>query len=142
MAKKTAHRSHALARRISTPKPIVIRTTKIVKSKHKRHGGRRSGGLSVGGLFSKDRITTIGAGFAVGVIEKMAFVQNLPSLPFIGKTGTLGVAAYLLSDGGRNRMANDVATAALTIAGFMMGSTGSIVGEGEVPDVSGYVAGF
>ena len=137
LARYWAGRSHARA-----PAPIVVRTTKVVKAKpkHRRHH-RHGGGVS--SIFSKDRMMTVGAGFAVGALEKMTFVQNLPSLPFLGKTGTLGVAALLFSDGGRNKTADDIATAALTIAGYMMGSTGSIVGDGGYPQgVDGYVAGF
>lgn len=139
MAKKTKSRSLA---RYSFPRaaaPIVVRTrtTKVVKAKHRRSSGRRHGG-SMGNLFSKDRMITVGAGFAVGTLEKMTFVQNLPSLPFLGKTGTLGVAAFLLSDGGKNKTADDIATAALTIAGYMLASQGSIVGD----DPMGYVAGY
>src|SRR5271157_2585811 len=127
------HRSRALARRaVSHAKPIVIRTTKVVKAKVKHHT-RRGGGL--GGLFSKQRLETVGAGFAIGALEKMAFVQSLPSLPFLGKTGTLGLGAYLIG-GGKAGILDDVAMAAFTIAGYMLGSTGSIVGEGEV-DTSG-----
>ena len=138
MAKK--HRSHSRSLvRHSSPKPIVIRTTKIVKHKKKHHSSRRGGGMA--SLFSKDRVTTIGAGFAVGALEKMAFVQNLPKLPFLGTTGTIGVGAFLLS-GGRRGMVDDVATAALTIAGYMMGSSGSIVGDGSGYTADGYVAGF
>lgn len=142
MAKKTHHRSssRSLARVVRAPKPIVIRTTKIVKAKHKRSHGRRSGGIA-GGLLSKERVTTVGAGFAVGMLEKMDFVKNLPHLPFLGTTGTIGVAAFLLSDNGRNRMADDIATAALTVAGYMMGSTGAIVGEAG-PVGGDYVAGW
>jgi len=143
MAKKTHTRSHsrALTRVARAPKPIVIRTTKIVKAKH-RKGHRRSGGGITGGLFSKDRVTTVSAGFAVGMLEKMDFVKNLPHLPFLGTTGTIGVAAFLLSDNGRNRMADDIATAALTVAGYMMGSTGAIVGEGPGVVGGAYVAGW
>lgn len=100
---------------------------------------RRGGGL--GGLFSKQRLETVGAGFAIGALEKMAFVQSLPSLPFLGKTGTLGLGAYLVG-GGKAGILDDVAMAAFTIAGYMLGSTGSIVGDGEGVDTSGYVAGF
>jgi len=133
MAKRSKSRSLALARR-TTVKPIVIRTTKLVKPKHKRHGARRA----AAGLLSRHNITTVGAGFAVGMLEKMTFVQNLPSLPFVGKTGTIAIAAYLLSDGGRNKMAADVASSAAAIAGYMLGAQGSIVGDGYGPDPSGY----
>jgi len=141
MAKRTHHRrSTSLARVVRAPKPIVIRTTKVVKAKPKRHHGR--GGHGLGGLFSKDRLETVGAGFAIGALEKMAFVQSLPSLPFLGKTGTLGLGAYLIG-GGKKGILDDVAMAAFTIAGYMLGSTGSIVGDGEGGvDTSGYVAGF
>jgi hypothetical protein len=140
MAKRSSHRSKSLARVIRAPKPIVIRTTKVVKAK--RHHSRRHHGGGMGSLFSKDRLETVGAGFAIGALEKMAFVQSLPSLPLIGKTGTLGLACVLIG-GGRKGIVDDVATAAFTIAGYMMGSTGSIVGgeDGGV-DTSGYVAGF
>lgn len=143
MAKRTKSRSHshALVRAPRSPKPIVIKTTKVVHKKSKHHG-RRHGGGGLGSLLSKDRITTVGAGFAVGALEKMDFVKNLPKLPLLGTTGTIGVAAFLFSDGGKNRMADDIATAALTVAGYMMGSTGAIVGGAEEGDVSGYVAGF
>jgi hypothetical protein len=114
-----------------------------VKSKHRRHA--RGLVSRAGGIFSKHNITTAGAGFAVGMLEKMTFVQNLPSLPYVGKTGTIGIAAYLMSDGGKNRMAADVASAALAIAGYMLGNQGSIIGDGsgyEGVDTSGYVAGW
>ncbi len=96
------------------------------------------------GLLSAPRLTMVGAGFAIGALEKLAFVQSLPSLPLLGKTGTLAVASYFVSDEGRNEFADDVCTAALTVAGYMLGSTGSIVGDSDDNgfDTSGYVAGF
>jgi hypothetical protein len=138
MAKtRTRSRSHSLARFAPrTSKPIVIRTTKVVKAA-KRHASRKGHSQQ---LLSTDRMEMVGAAFAVGILEKMQFVKDLPSLPLLGKTGTVGVAAYFLSNGGRNKMADNIASAALTVAGYMMGATGSIVGD--MPEVSGYVAGF
>ena len=136
MARKVHHRRRsAIVRYVRSAKPVVIRTTKLVKAKARRHIKRGSGSL-----FSSDRITTVGAGFAVGMLEKMDFVKNLPHLPFLGTTGTIGLGAYLLSNGGRNKFASDIATAALTVAGYQLGATGSIVGEDV--DTSGYVAGW
>jgi hypothetical protein len=96
----------------------------------------------MGGLFSKDRLETVGAGFAIGALEKMSFVQSLPKLPLIGTTGTLGLGCYLVG-GGKRGILDDIATAAFTIAGYQLGSTGAVVGghDGDV-DTSGYVAGF
>lgn len=142
MAKRTHHRhSTALARYAPRmPKPIVIKTTKVVKAKHRR-GHRHGGGSALGGLTNKTRMGIIAGAFAVGVLEKQGIMQNLPALPFIGRTGTIGVAAYLISNGGRNKLADEICTAALVIAAHELASTGSILGGQESPDV-GYVAGW
>lgn len=137
---KAKVKSHALAK--WTPpqsKAIVIRQTKIVKAKHKRH--HRHGGGVGGGLLNKTRLGIVIGAFAVGLLEKQAVFTSLPSLPLLGKTGTIGVAAYLLSGGGRNRLADEVCTAAFTLAAYQLASTGTVVGAEGTPDV-GYVAGW
>jgi hypothetical protein len=141
MAKHHKHKSRALALyRPHTPKPIVIRTTKVVKHKGRRHHRHHGGGLSLGGLFSKQRMGIVAGALAFGFLEKQALFQSLPSLPLIGKSGTVGLGAYLLSNGGRNKLADDIATAAFVIAAHSLGSTGTIVGEDD-PGI-GYVAGY
>jgi hypothetical protein len=139
MAKKTKSRALVFrAPSFSTPKPIVIRSTKVVKPKHKRrHHANGSGGR---GLMSKTRMGIVGGALAVGFLEKQGFMAQLPTLPLIGRTGTIGLAAYVLSDNGKNKFADEICTAALVIAAHELGSTGSIVG-GEPQDVS-YVAGW
>jgi hypothetical protein len=139
MAKKTKTRALVFrAPSFSAPKPIVIRSTKVVKPKHKRrHGKSSSGGR---GLMSKQRMGIVGGALAVGFLEKQGFMQQLPTLPLIGRTGTIGLAAYVLSDNGKNHFADEICTAALVIAAHELGSTGAIVG-GEPQDVS-YVAGW
>jgi hypothetical protein len=142
MAKRTKHKSRALALyRPSMPKPIVIRTTKIQKAKrhHRRH--HHGGSFGLGGLMSHQRLGIVAGALAFGFLEKQALFASLPSLPMIGKSGTIGLAAYLLSNGGKNKLADDIATAAFVIAAHELGSTGTIVGE-ESPDLSGYVAGY
>jgi hypothetical protein len=125
------------------PKPIVIKTTKVVhaKKRHHRHGGGHGG---IGGLFSKSRLGIMAGAFAVGVLEKQGIMASLPKLPIIGTIGTIGVAAYLLSNGGRNALANDVSVAAFAIAAHELASTGSIIGgdQGVGPMDVGYVAGW
>jgi hypothetical protein len=138
MATKTKSRSHALVR-YSTPKPIVIRQTKLVKPKHRRHHG---GGHGSGTLMNKTRMGVVAGAFAVGILEKQGIMSSLPTLPFVGRTGTIGIGAYLLSNGGRNKLADEICTAALVIAAHELASTGTIVGaEGGPPDI-GYVAGW
>lgn len=144
MAKhRVKHKSRALSLyRPSSPKPIVIRTTKIVKHKkhHRRHGG--GGGFGLGGLFSKTRMGIIAGAAAFGFLEKQAMFASLPSLPMIGKSGTIGLAAYLVSNGGRNKLADDICTAALVIAAHELTSTGSIIGDDPNGPGIGYVAGY
>lgn len=154
MAKKTASRStalaikHALARGKASVKPIVIRqpapVIKVTGKKHHKHHGHH-GGAGLGGLFSPKRTALMMGAFAVGVLEKQNVLQQLPALPIIGRTGTIGVAAHMMA-GGRGGLADDIATAALIIAAHELGSTGSIVGgEGgsdwETPGVD-YVNGY
>ena len=136
---------HALARgRAQTVKPIVIRTpapvVKVKKAKSHHGGGSRSG---IGGIFSPKRTALMVGAFAVGVLEKQGIMSNLPSLPVIGRTGTIGVAAHMLA-GGKAGLADDISTAALIIAAHELGSTGSIVGGEEDPSELGvdYVAGW
>jgi len=128
MAKKSIKSAirRALARRPSI-KPIVIKTGATVKH-HAKRAVRHSRGALGGFLGPKNMGLMMGA-FAVGVLEKQNMLQQLPSLPFIGRTGTIGLAAHFIA-GGKPGLATDVATAALVIAAHELGSTGSIVGDG------------
>lgn len=133
MAKtKTKHHSRALT--FSAPraiKPVVIRTTKVVKpkQKHRRGGGRGLLGGLGGGLLSQNRTQMVAAGAVVGFIDKSGW--NVPKLPYLGEHGTIAVAAYLLSGNGHNKLADNVCTAALVLAGYEFAKTGSIVGGDE-----------
>jgi hypothetical protein len=137
---RTQHRRHSAALvpyRVSSPKPIVIRTTKVVKAKHHRKHHRSSGGMGgmLGNFASKERIGIAAGAFALGYIQKQNW--NIPKLPVLGETGTIALGAHLISDGGRNKLAADICTAALAVAAYTLANTGSIVGEEGV----GYVAG-
>lgn len=78
-------------------------------------------------------------GAALGFIEKS--FPNLPTLPILGRSGTIAVAAYFLSKQGRHPILRDVALAAASIAGYQIGTTGKISGEDVLgEDVSGIAA--
>lgn len=127
MAKRSsARRSTSLARRPTVVKPVVLKQTKIVHAKRKGGHRRRGGGLGLGGFLNGNRTQMVLAGAAVGFIDKAGW--NLPKLPYAGEHGTIAIAAYLLSDGGRNQMADNVCTAALVLSGFEFAKTGSISG--------------
>ena len=124
---RSRSRSRALARRSVSVKPVVIRTTKVVKAKrHHRHGG--GGGGGIGGLFSGDNKEMMMAGAVLGFIDKSSFVANLPKLPFLGEHGTIAVAAYMLGGKGSG-LARNVAKGALFLSAYELVKQGSISGD-------------
>lgn len=67
--------------------------------------------------------TAIG-GVLYGFVEKS--FPTMPTLPLIGKSGTVALACYFL--GGNNRMIQDIGVAAAAIAGYSLGKEGKISG--------------
>jgi hypothetical protein len=135
MAFKTASRK-IVPFRVSTPRPIIVRQTKVVKPKRHKGRGRHHPKSGLGGFASAERIG-IGIGaYALGYVQKQNWA--IPALPVIGKTGTIALIAHFISDGGKNKLAADIATAALAVAGFTLATTGAIVGGEEDPAVSGW----
>jgi len=125
---KTKTRSHSRAMvRASSPKPIVIRTTVVKKPKKTHH--RRGGGMNLGGFLSQRRTQMGIAGAALGLIDKSGMAANLPKLPWLGEHGTIAVAAYFLSDGGRNQIADNICTGAIFLAGYELAKEGHIDGD-------------
>jgi hypothetical protein len=110
------------------------------KKKHRRHHGGGDGALSQQRLIS----LALG-GAAFGFIEK-SFGAQLPTLPIIGRAGTITLVAYYFSKGRAGGILKDVARAGAVLAGYQIGTTGKISGEdhllaGEVtPQVSGGIA--
>jgi hypothetical protein len=126
MATHTKHRSHARSIvRVPSIKPIVLKTTKIIK-KAAKHSRRRS----MGGLMSGLQTRQIVGGAALGFLKKT--FPNLPHLPLVGQNGTVALAAMVLK--GKVPFAEDVLNAALVVVGYQLGAGQTIDGE--------YVAGF
>jgi hypothetical protein len=119
-------------------KPIVIRQSAApAKHKKRRSHGRRSAG---GDALTPTRMFALMlGGAAVGFIQKQ--FPNLPSVPVVGKKGTIAIAGYLLAKRGGSlaHIARDVARAAAVLAGEELGRTGSISGD-LAPQISGAVA--
>ncbi len=125
-----------------TAAPIVIRT-RSGGSHKKKHHRRRHGG---DGALSQQRLISLAlGGAAFGFIEK-SFGAQLPTLPIIGRAGTITLIAYYFSKGRAGGILKDVARAGAVLAGYQIGTTGKISGEdhllaGEVtPQVSGIAA--
>lgn len=76
-------------------------------------------------------------GAAFGFISKQ-FGDKLPTLPLLGRSGTIALAAYWFGKG-KGGLVRDIAISAAVIAGYEIGTTGHISGEvmGPVPQISG-----
>lgn len=81
-------------------------------------------------------------GAALGLIEKL--VPDLPTIPIIGRKGTIAIGAYFLHKHGvGGGVLRDVAVAAAVLAGYQLGKEGRIDGDvmGDLaPQVSGNIA--
>lgn len=120
--------------RISTPRAAPIK-----RAKHRRKssgGGHRGIGGGATGAMSMPRSGALAlGGFIYGYIEKN--VPQVPTLPLIGKSGTIALAMYFLGGKSPGIMA-DVGNAASVIAGYSFGSTGKV--SGVASQVSGLAA--
>lgn len=120
-------RSRALARSVSV-KPVVIRESRTIVKKSKRRG-RSGGGMSFGGFLGGGSTEMMMAGAALGFLDKSSFAANLPKLPFLGEHGTIAIAAYMFSGGGRNKLAANVSKGALFLSAYELVKQGSISGD-------------
>jgi hypothetical protein len=71
------------------------------------------------------------SGALVGWAYKAGLVEKLPSLPMIGRTGTLAILAHVYSRHGGGEIARRVATVAAVIAGYQLGREGTISGDDD-----------
>jgi hypothetical protein len=109
------------------------RTAGVVK--HKKHTRRRSSNSAGSG---KTLIGTAVGGAVLGFIEKQ--FPTLPTVPLLGRAGTIAVAAHFLSkQGGQTSgILRDVALAGAAIAGYQLGKEGKVSGDDDY--VSGDLA--
>lgn len=120
-----ARRSRA---KTSRTRVQIVKVPKVVKvpAVSRKRGGRRrsrSGGSGKNAL-KNDLMRMAVGGFAYGFIDKQ--FPNLPRLPYIGKSGTIAIAAYFLGD--KHPIVQDVGRAAAVIAGYTLGKDGAISG--------------
>lgn len=141
MAKK---RSAAIVRNIPVRAPAPVIRVSAPRAPAKTKSRRRSVS-SIVGINAK---TIVGAGVggaALGFIEKT--FPNLPTVPIVGRAGTIAIAAYFLSRGrgSTSGIMRDIALAGSVIAGYQFGKFGVVAGDvmGDfqgTDDVSGLAA--
>ncbi len=128
MAKSKTRHAIVRYRAPAAARPIVIRThSKPAKKKHHR---RRSGGGGIGiggghGIVGRAMPYLLGGGI-VGFIDKQASLP-IPTIPVLGKMGTVAALAWFFSKG--QGMVGEVARAATVLAGYQLGKDGKVAGE-------------
>ncbi|MFA5053629.1 MAG: hypothetical protein WC565_06210 [Parcubacteria group bacterium] len=121
--------------RVSAPRAPAVH-------RRKRSGGRR---VSGGGGTPKDMIGAGIGGAVYGFVEKQ-WGAKIPTIPILGRAGTVAVVCYFARKQGgmgRSPLVRDLGMAAAVIAGYQLGSTGKISGEdldGDVDVVGGNLA--
>lgn len=116
--------------------PIIRVSAPRAAPKHKK-GHRRKGGT---GSLTQGRMFEFAlGGAALGFIEK-SFGASLPTVPVIGRKGTIAIGAYYFGKG-KGGIMRDVAIAAAVLAGYELGSTGKIAGEGVDGEVVRQISG-
>jgi hypothetical protein len=123
---------------IQASRPIVVKVPAPMsrgKGGFRRHV-RKAFSERSRSLTEKHRIgALVGAGI-LGLIDKAGI--DLPTLPFLGKAGTAGLAAWALGKYGHSAWADDAATGMLSIAVYELAREGTISGIDGV----GYVGGM
>lgn len=140
--RRTATKTITVRERAAAP---VIRVTapRAAPIKHRRkrrsHGGggghKGIGGGATGAMSATRSGALALGGFIYGYIEKN--VPQFPTLPVVGKSGAIALAAYFLG-GKQAGLIADVGNAASVIAGYSFGATGKVSGVAD--QVSGLAA--
>ena len=105
------------------PAAIVVRT-RSAPAKKKRSSRRRSSSSVGGGGVVGHMIGGALFGFAV----KSGWVDKLPAIPVVGRTGTAAFALDYWAKHGGGNMVRQVANAAGVLAGYQLGHDGAIHG--------------
>jgi len=129
MPKRAAARqSSAIVRQVA---PVIVRvpaSPKPAKRTRARHYGAAIGHAAAE---EKHRIAAIFTGAVLGWLDAQG--TKIPTVPMLGRAGTVGVATYLIYRQSKgNRMLSHIATGALTIAAYELANKGSISGDDSV----------
>lgn len=135
----TAPRMAGIVRQLRAPAPIIkVSAPRAAPVRRRRRSGRRrSSGLSIGGLGSMNGLLGNVLGGAVfGFAVKQGWVDKLPEIPVIGRTGAAAIALDYFSKHGGGVIAGRAAMAAGCIAGYQLGSEGHIHGFSTAGDAT------
>lgn len=109
----------------NSTRTIVVRPAAAPAPVKRRRGRRGGGGGGRSDGIAKDAI----AGLGFGLLERIAVSQDLPTIPLLGRKGTVAVAAYLLRK--QHPIIADVARAGFVISAYQLVAEGKISGEDD-----------
>lgn len=118
---KTATKTRTIVRTIPAPTPIIRYRERSRPKKHHRGRGR-------GQSSQKLLMGMLLGGFAMGFIDKQGTSLPIPTLPVLGRAGTIAAVAHFLGKG-KPGIVTDVRNAAAAIAAYEYGSTGKVSGD-------------
>lgn len=114
-----------------SPAPIIRVSAPRSAPVRRRRSSRRAsrGGNIGGGIVSNETLQMAIGGALYGFAVKSGLVAKLPAIPVLGRTGTAAILLDYWSRHGGGQMAHRAARAAAAIAGYQLGSEGSIQGD-------------
>lgn len=128
MAKRRTRRaSSSRAITVRPAAPQIIRVSGGGGGVRRRRSGRRRHGGGHGGFTTTTLFNGAMGGALLGFVDT-AIGTKLPTIPMLGRAGTIALGCYLLGKGKGHGMLRDMAIAAAAVAGYEIGTKGSISG--------------
>jgi hypothetical protein len=139
--KRTAARTTTKIVRVGSPAPIVRVSAPRAVRRRRRGGRRRSGGGNIaGGLVSNESVQLAIGGALYGFAVKQGWIEKLPALPIVGRTGAAALILDYFGRRGGGEMVRRAGKAAAVIAGYQLGTEGKILGDDMEGDADTYIA--
>lgn len=115
-------------RTVRAPAPI-IRVSAPRAVKIKRQSRRRRSSV---GSMSTSNLTSVAIGAAAfGYLEKSDFGKSLPTIPALGRKGSLAIAAYFASKQFKSPLLRDICVAAVALSAYEFAQSGKISGDDD-----------
>ncbi len=130
---KTASRSTAITKRVG-PSTINVRVPAPIQRAARHQRRSASAHEKTGGSPFEYAL----AGAALGFLDKVAKDKGWPTMPVIGRTGTIGLAAYFMRK--HSPYLGKIARAGFTVAGYQYLRSGTVEGDDDMRTIGGMFA--
>jgi len=128
MAKRTARAPQAIVIQAPRARSVARRQSGRLSRRRRRSFGGRAASVGAG-LLSSERVGAVVGGFILGMLDKQG--TKLPTVPVLGRAGTLGVASYYIGKSMHSAAVLHAATGFLSIAAYELARQGTIAGDDQ-----------